>query len=312
MSEPARRRHHGQRLRSAGDAGRDRRARSSSACAHEVRIVSAHRTPDVMYEYARTAAGRGLQVIIAGAGGAAHLPGMTASMTSLPVIGVPVPLATARRPRLAAVDRADAGRRSRSPRSRSATPRTRACSRCASSARATTSCRAAMEHYQADLARAVRDQGRQARAGALLHLDGRANRRELARSAYSVEIARSTSSRAARRAREDRRDDAEHRREHDDDHELCRSPGSNLVNALIVQRASPRPTRRTDRSRSRAVCRATTMITDSHRIVGRGSAVDSCRPRAAARSRGFVRGSTSARVLAMPMNAMITAKKSST
>jgi 5-(carboxyamino)imidazole ribonucleotide mutase len=61
--------------------------------AHEVRIVSAHRTPDVMVEYARAAAGRGLQVIVAGAGGAAHLPGMTASMTPLPVIGVPVPLA---------------------------------------------------------------------------------------------------------------------------------------------------------------------------------------------------------------------------
>ena len=61
--------------------------------AHEVRIVSAHRTPDLMVEYARAAADRGLRVIIAGAGGAAHLPGMTASMTPLPVIGVPVPLA---------------------------------------------------------------------------------------------------------------------------------------------------------------------------------------------------------------------------
>ena len=61
--------------------------------AHEVRIVSAHRTPDVMVDYARTASARGLEVIIAGAGGAAHLPGMTASMTPLPVIGVPVPLA---------------------------------------------------------------------------------------------------------------------------------------------------------------------------------------------------------------------------
>ncbi len=61
--------------------------------AHEVRIVSAHRTPDAMVEYARTAASRGLRVIVAGAGGAAHLPGMTASMTPLPVIGVPVPLA---------------------------------------------------------------------------------------------------------------------------------------------------------------------------------------------------------------------------
>src|SRR5690242_5852555 len=62
------------------------------AVPHEVRVVSAHRTPDVMYEYAHSAADRGLRVIIAGAGGAAHLPGMTASMTSLPVIGVPVPL----------------------------------------------------------------------------------------------------------------------------------------------------------------------------------------------------------------------------
>ena len=60
--------------------------------AHEVRVVSAHRTPDLMVSYAREAAGRGLRVIIAGAGGAAHLPGMVASLTALPVIGVPVPL----------------------------------------------------------------------------------------------------------------------------------------------------------------------------------------------------------------------------
>src|SRR2546422_791534 len=59
---------------------------------HEVRIISAHRTPDVMFEYARSATGRGVRVIIAGAGGAAHLPGMTASLTAAPVIGVPVPL----------------------------------------------------------------------------------------------------------------------------------------------------------------------------------------------------------------------------
>ena len=57
---------------------------------HEVRILSAHRTPDEMREYATTAAERGVRVIIAGAGGAAHLPGMTASYTPLPVIGVPV------------------------------------------------------------------------------------------------------------------------------------------------------------------------------------------------------------------------------
>ncbi|MCV7103538.1 5-(carboxyamino)imidazole ribonucleotide mutase [Mycobacterium palustre] len=59
----------------------------------EVRVVSAHRTPQVMFDYARGAADRGLEVIIAGAGGAAHLPGMVASATPLPVIGVPVPLA---------------------------------------------------------------------------------------------------------------------------------------------------------------------------------------------------------------------------
>jgi 5-(carboxyamino)imidazole ribonucleotide mutase len=57
---------------------------------HEVRVVSAHRTPDLLFEYAATAAGRGLEVIIAGAGGAAHLPGMCASKTVLPVLGVPV------------------------------------------------------------------------------------------------------------------------------------------------------------------------------------------------------------------------------
>jgi 5-(carboxyamino)imidazole ribonucleotide mutase len=57
---------------------------------HEVRIVSAHRTPDLLFDYASTARDRGLQVIIAGAGGAAHLPGMCAAKTSLPVLGVPV------------------------------------------------------------------------------------------------------------------------------------------------------------------------------------------------------------------------------
>ncbi len=58
--------------------------------AYEARIVSAHRTPDRLYDYAKTAKDRGLKVIIAGAGGAAHLPGMTASMTPLPVLGVPI------------------------------------------------------------------------------------------------------------------------------------------------------------------------------------------------------------------------------
>lgn len=58
--------------------------------AHECKVISAHRTPDRLYEYAKSARKRGLQVIVAGAGGAAHLPGMTASMTTLPVLGVPV------------------------------------------------------------------------------------------------------------------------------------------------------------------------------------------------------------------------------
>jgi len=58
---------------------------------HEARVVSAHRTPEWMVEYAKAAEGRGLQVIIAGAGGAAHLPGMVAALTLLPVLGVPVP-----------------------------------------------------------------------------------------------------------------------------------------------------------------------------------------------------------------------------
>ncbi len=57
---------------------------------HETRVVSAHRTPDLLFEYAASAAGRGLKVLIAGAGGAAHLPGMTAAKTLLPVLGVPV------------------------------------------------------------------------------------------------------------------------------------------------------------------------------------------------------------------------------
>lgn len=61
---------------------------------YEVGVYSAHRTPQRMLDYARSAAGRGLQVIIAGAGGAAHLPGMVAAATPLPVVGVPVPLAT--------------------------------------------------------------------------------------------------------------------------------------------------------------------------------------------------------------------------
>ena len=62
---------------------------SALAIPHEVKVVSAHRTPDLMFEYAESAVTRGLEVIIAGAGGAAHLPGMVASKTPLPVLGVP-------------------------------------------------------------------------------------------------------------------------------------------------------------------------------------------------------------------------------
>jgi len=58
--------------------------------AHEVRVISAHRTPDLLFEYSASARDRGLKVIIAGAGGAAHLPGMTAAKTALPVLGVPI------------------------------------------------------------------------------------------------------------------------------------------------------------------------------------------------------------------------------
>jgi 5-(carboxyamino)imidazole ribonucleotide mutase len=63
---------------------------SALGITHESKVVSAHRTPERLYDYARSARGRGIQVIIAGAGGAAHLPGMAASMTALPVLGVPV------------------------------------------------------------------------------------------------------------------------------------------------------------------------------------------------------------------------------
>jgi 5-(carboxyamino)imidazole ribonucleotide mutase len=66
------------------------RVLGSLGIGHEMKIVSAHRTPDRMFEYAESAAARGIEVIIAGAGGAAHLPGMTAAKTTLPVIGVPV------------------------------------------------------------------------------------------------------------------------------------------------------------------------------------------------------------------------------
>ena len=78
---------------------------------HECRIVSAHRTPLWLAEFAAEAEGRGIEVIIAGAGGAAHLPGMAAAQTILPVLGVPVESQALKGHRFAAVDRADARRR---------------------------------------------------------------------------------------------------------------------------------------------------------------------------------------------------------
>ena len=68
----------------------------SLGIAHEVKVVSAHRTPDLLHQYAAAAVGRGLKVVIAGAGGAAHLPGMTAAHTRLPVLGVPIESRTLR------------------------------------------------------------------------------------------------------------------------------------------------------------------------------------------------------------------------
>ena len=78
---------------------------------HESKVVSAHRTPDRLFRYGREAEGRGLEVVIAGAGGAAHLPGMLAAITMLPVLGVPVESKTLRGVDSLLVDRADASRR---------------------------------------------------------------------------------------------------------------------------------------------------------------------------------------------------------
>jgi 5-(carboxyamino)imidazole ribonucleotide mutase len=124
--------------------------------AYEVRIVSAHRTPEVMAEYARGAAARGLRVIIAGAGGAAHLPGMTASMTPLPVIGVPVPLSQLDGlDSLLSIVQMPAG----VPVATVAIGNARNAGLLAVRvlAAADEKLRAAMERYQADLAQAVRD-----------------------------------------------------------------------------------------------------------------------------------------------------------
>ena len=86
--------------------------------AYEVQVMSAHRTPEVVRQYATMAAARGLRVIIAAAGGAAHLAGVVASHTTLPVIGIPVPTELLGRPRLLALHGADARRRARGHRGR--------------------------------------------------------------------------------------------------------------------------------------------------------------------------------------------------
>jgi 5-(carboxyamino)imidazole ribonucleotide mutase len=131
---------------------------------YEVRVVSAHRTPDVMFEYARSAASRGLRVIIAGAGGAAHLPGMTASMTPLPVIGVPVPLAALDGlDSLLSIVQMPAG----VPVATVAIGNARNAGLLAVRILGTSDdkLRAAMESYQADLAQAVRDKDTRLREG---------------------------------------------------------------------------------------------------------------------------------------------------
>jgi hypothetical protein len=93
-------------------------------------VVSAHRSPDLLFRYAETAPGRGIRVIIAGAGGAAHLPGMLAAKTTLPVIGVPMPTKALGRPRLAPLDRPDAARHpGRDGRDRQRRERRAACGR---------------------------------------------------------------------------------------------------------------------------------------------------------------------------------------
>ena len=88
---PRRRDRRREPLATSRSSRRRRRSSTSSACPCELRVVSAHRTPDHLFRYAETAAGRGIRVIVAGAGGAAHLPGMLAAKTQLPVIGVPIP-----------------------------------------------------------------------------------------------------------------------------------------------------------------------------------------------------------------------------
>jgi 5-(carboxyamino)imidazole ribonucleotide mutase len=126
------------------------------AVPYEVRVVSAHRTPDLLFEYASRARERGLEVIIAGAGGAAHLPGMTASKTSLPVLGVPVQSKTlGGLDSLLSIVQMPAG----VPVATVAVGNARNAGLLAVRILAShdEKLRAAMEHYQADLAQQVRD-----------------------------------------------------------------------------------------------------------------------------------------------------------
>ena len=184
-------------------------------------------------------------------------------MTPLPVIGVPVPLAAARRPRLAALDRADARRASRSPRSRSATPERGPARGAHPRRRATTKLRAAMEHYQADLAAAGPRQGRRASANALTTPE----RCRALLGADRVAGCRA-SPRGARGPGSPRRRRRCPREHHDDD-ELHRARRRELREALVVQRPHDRPAEEQRRSTRPSNVPSNAMITDSQRTIDR-------------------------------------------
>ena len=131
---------------------------------YEVDVVSAHRMPREMIAYGEQAAGRGLKVIIAGAGGAAHLPGMLASVTPLPVIGVPVPLKYLDGMDSPALHRADAGRRARSPPSPSAARATPGLLAARILAAHDAELRARMREFQQELNEQATEKGKRLRA----------------------------------------------------------------------------------------------------------------------------------------------------
>ena len=195
--------------------------------AYEARVISAHRTPEEMLDYARQAADRGLEVIIAGAGGAAHLPGMTASMTPLPVIGVPVPLKQLEGlDSLLSIVQMPAGIPVATVAIGNA--RNAGFSRYASWRTATRSC---APRWSATRPTSRRRSARRTPSSAT-----RADR-----PASSCSIARSTSSRAARRAGQTRPEQRGERGDHDDEDERA-GRGGELREALIVQGIDHCPT----------------------------------------------------------------------